>query len=1241
MKKLALFLAIIMILSVVPTLSFAAEEYKLRDVNDGGYAEVSMDVYQTYETEHFQIFWDTDGANSANVTDAFLKKCETVLENCWDLFIGKMGMEPTSTSVNRNGDKTTQYKTNVVLMGTGVTHYDLGANDWGAYGSVDSEGYPYFMCCLAAMDSPTVVAHEFGHAVHYAQGDNAWKDNIFLGPWYEAVANWFAEQYIYEYLPGATQLSHLYLRESSLTKMNGRGYYEAWPILQYLTEDPDNTGVYGKTFVRTLLGTNLGNTNVLFWEVLDKANGGLSVKDTIGMYASHIATMDFENKSLYNKSINNFYNGHYFYWQQRFTVPEKLGHEENTYAVPTERAPQGMGYNIIPLEATSEEVKVTLNPMTDIEGADWRARLVKESGNVTIYSELFKANETMSMAVGDGDKLYISVAATPDISTMSKHTITGWAEHSKESKFPYENKKQYPYSVTIEGATPKWERSFSGLKQHPNGGGWVSTSANVAATAYVGENALVLDRATVSGNAIIDGYAIVAGNARVMDNAYVGDTAVLFDRAVVSGNARVIESACLYVDYKASGDAVIKGQSLGFYNGTATGEAITYGDFFEDEGHDVSNGRFSGWHSITTDASYATKNGDYYERDYIPALRTRYDFNGNLKDTYGYTDLYGVNEPEVDSDAVTFDADSYLVLDDSVLYYDDAKITLLAKGEGDVLNIGDEIVLTLGENVTLAIGEDSVEVSGNDDWNEIEVVFKDGIATLSVNGTKKTMVASVTPLEATRSGVNTIGYNFTGSVDYLRIFILGNESDNSGEIDERLYLVADTDSGKGIFVSDNKNVTVDNGLHINGNTTTDITIDGCKANKFIIEFAPSGGRTYPDHGVLDMTGDVLFAHRYATDAKMIYVGRGETNASIRGNNSIADTTNQQRLTNFVAEKLSNTSARKDRGAVNYTDGDKVRIIAENTTWSENTQERFLGSENYTGNFESIAYGEDVYTVTYYLIKDGFVQKISDSVYKGHFEGFGGFKVAGGTDNVAVSYNSLKVYTDNAEAKIVCENKRIFSEGFDGEAIAIFARYDGERLKKVHTTPVSGDFDIEIPEGFEKSKFMLWESMENASPIVAPFTVDAEWVYTASKKQTEDAFYEIEEADGKVVYTFELLDKGGADSGIMIGNGDYLNVSSKNYFSSGSIVLLFAKGELYTRDASQKKMCATYNVGERTKIKIEADVNSGKYDLYVDGQIKATGVNFRQDADLLNTLAIVENGGGVVFEIYNFRVTHQN
>lgn len=1238
MKKVAFLLSLIMAVSIFPKVSFAATEYKLRDVNAGGYAEVRRDMYQTYETEHFQIFWDTDGANSAKVTDEFLNKCETILENCWDLYIDKMGMEPTSTSVNWDGDKITQYKTNVILMGTGVTHYDLGANDWGAYGSVDSCGYPYFMCCLAAMDSPTVVAHEFGHAVHYAQGDNAWKDNIFLGPWFEAVANWFAEQYIYEYMPGSTQLSQLYLRETSLTKMNGRGYYEAWPILQYLTEDPDNTGVYGEKFVQKLLGTNLGNTNVLFWEVLESANGNLTTADTVGMYASHMATMDFRNKALYNRYINNFYNGHYFYWQQRYCMLEPLGEETLTYAVPIERAPQAMGYNITPLDFTPGEIKVKLNALTDVEGADWRARLVKESNGVTSYSDLFSDGEEMSINVASGDSLYLSVAATPELSTMSRHTITGWAEHSKETNFPYENKTQYPYSVTLTNATPMSRPGYGGLRQHPNGGGWISYTANVAPTAYVGPNALVLDRAIVSDNAVIDGYAIVAQNAKVSGNAYVGDTAVLFDRAQVSGNARVIENACLLVDYKVGGNAVVKGQSLGLYNGTVTGETITYGDWFEDEGHDLNGGRFSGWHSISTDDKYATNNGDYYTRDYIAGLRTRYEFNSNLRDTYGYTDLYSVGNPVIDSDMVTFDGNNYVVLDDSVLYYDNMKIALKAKGEGEVLNIGDCIVLTLNDKAILNVGGKTVSVNANDGWNDIEIDFNDGAVTLSVNGSEKSQNSTVTPLEATRSGENYIGKGFTGSVDYMRIFDNASYVESESVDYSRLYLVLNSINNDAFsnWKSNSTNVTFGSGLHIKGNTNSTITSPEYKANKFIIEFSPSGGKAYPDHGILSADGDVLFAHRFASDANMIYVGRGEINSSVRGSSFITDTAAQQRLTNFVAEKIENVSARSDRGAVNYAEGDTVRIIAENTTWTEDLAQKFEGSENYTDNLSNMGTGEDVYTVTYYIDDDGFTVKISESVYKGHFEGFGGFKVAGGTNGVTVSYKDLKIYTDNGEAKIIREDMMIKSEGFIGEATAIFAVYDEETT--VYTEKVKGDFELPIPEGFENSKFMLFTNLEDLTPLVKAFDVQAENVYTASVGQNEESFFDITLRGTTATYTFEFTDNGSVDSGIMIGSTDAgLNTSSSNYFASGSIVILFANGEIYTRDSKNKTLRATYTVGDKVKVRIEADVTENTYDLYVNGELVAKGVGFRNSADVLDTLALVENKGGKAFEVYNFRV----
>ena len=82
----------------------------------------------------------------------------------------------------------------------------------------------------------------------------------------------------------------------------------------------------------------------------------------------------------------------------------------------------------------------------------------------------------------------------------------------------------------------------------------------------------------------------------------------------------------------------------------------------------------------------------------------------------------------------------------------------------------------------------------------------------------------------------------------------------------------------------------------------------------------------------------------------------------------------------------------ERPKVIYFSGDTVRIVAENTTWTTALSEKFADSENYTKNFSYMTESEDIYTVDYYLDSNGFKTKISENVYKGHFDGFGGFKV---------------------------------------------------------------------------------------------------------------------------------------------------------------------------------------------------------------------------------------------------------
>ena len=75
--------------------------------------------------------------------------------------------------------------------------------------------------------------------------------------------------------------------------------------------------------------------------------------------------------------------------------------------------------------------------------------------------------------------------------------------------------------------------------RHPNGGGWVQSTATVAPTAYVGPNAMVLGTAKVLDNAIIDDFAVVTDQAVVSDHARICGQGLIKDQARANGYSRV------------------------------------------------------------------------------------------------------------------------------------------------------------------------------------------------------------------------------------------------------------------------------------------------------------------------------------------------------------------------------------------------------------------------------------------------------------------------------------------------------------------------------------------------------------------------------------------------------------------------------------------------------------------------------------------------------------------------------
>lgn len=709
--------------------------------------------YNYYESEHFQFIWGNSG-DSSRVTTEFLEGNAENLEACWDVYMNDLAMEPPSQSTNLSLRDGNNYKTNIYISGTGL---DGMTDDW-AYMSYDSKGFAYMFCCVDSMqyEPPSwVLPHEFGHVVTAHQ--LGWNTNKYSYAWWEAMGNWFREQYLYsdystDETGHGTDFFETYLKNSSLTFPCGRDYYAAWPFLQYLTENPENLEGYGNDFVKTMLQE--GQVDEYPFDMVERL-AEADLKDTLGHFAKHMAGLDFENGDAYRARLNELLSAGSWNWQQIYTMLEPVAGIDNLYKVPTERAPQHAGLNIVPLTVTGSEISVMLDglvyydPETEEAPDNWRACIVQQlSDGSCVYSDLFGNGDTMTVpAEADLSAAYLTVIATPDLDTVTKVGLPyGPDSEFAENNYAFTDKQQYPYWVKIEGAeitqrevatgTNWWESYHT----HSNGGGLVSDSATVDDSVYVGPDAKVLgsatvtgnvriedhavvqDNVTISGDAVISGYAIIAERANISGNVRVDDTALVMGDAVLNGNAKVIESACVYGQYTMTDNAVAKGMAFCMANGSISGQGVVDGDYYDDGGKSVTKGTAYGWVSAQSyvDSLSSTNNLMY---DYDFSLN-----NANLfADKYSSTFVYGCanwaeNLVGASNAFNLTGSTSFIELDRSVLYTEDLDIQISALISSNILSSYSE------ENTLLYLGnnDDYIKIMLNNSTGYPEVVFKNG-----------------------------------------------------------------------------------------------------------------------------------------------------------------------------------------------------------------------------------------------------------------------------------------------------------------------------------------------------------------------------------------------------------------------------------------------------------------------------------------------------------------------------------
>lgn len=812
-----------------------------------------------WESEHFQFIWGKNGADSSKITEDFLEENAKHMEACWDIYMNDLGMEAPTQSTNLSLRDGNQYKCNIYLSGTGLSAF---TDDW-AYMSYDTDGFAYMFCCTGAMNnSPNpswVLPHEFGHVVTAHQ--LGWNSNKYVQAWWESIGNWFREQFLYsDYYSqwvtdpaSGTDYFETYMKNLCFTPILGRDNYASWAFLQYLTENPDNLPGYGSDFMKTLMQE--GQTDEYPYHEIERLSGA-DLKDTLGHYAKRMATLDLNMQERYRARQNQLLAQGSWNWGEIYTLLEKTTDKDNYYTVPTERAPQQLGLNIIPLEVTGDTVSVSLEGLTSVEGADWRACIaVEQNDGETRYSELFGNGGSASIAFNSAadSAAYLTVTATPDSDTLMKVGVpyAYYDGEFDENNYPFLSKTRYPYAVTIDGAGIKQSQSTAAAgygSYHSNGGGFVASTATVDASVYVGPNAKVTGYATVTGNAVIDGYAtvtdsakvsgnavvtghaVVAESATIKDNAIVGDYAGVMGNAVISENARVLESGLVYNNYTVSGNATVKGVAFCMANGSASNQAMPDGDYYDDSGRSVSQGSMYGWASPDT---YV--NSRPYTDGQYAGLEFSSDSSEIAADTYTSTFGMSIGSPVWEASrtsgngVLTFSGDGqYIIADSSYAALHDADyqtaVLLRDNGENTIFSFGDDeryMSLTAqdgtftfsindGTGVQTLSAENAYELGK---WATVSVVMTGDTAKLVVDGqTAASGTVTADPVDViSDEAVYTIADGMNGSMDFFRV--------SFKEVSEPSYYYTETEN------IDENTTTEPSGQVLTGDVTLDMQVD--------------------------------------------------------------------------------------------------------------------------------------------------------------------------------------------------------------------------------------------------------------------------------------------------------------------------------------------------------------------------------------------------------------------------------
>lgn len=612
-------------------------------------------------SEHFEVCkkpkTDDGAANNVSISTSDAEGVLQSLEKVYSFYIDSLGwMLPFPKSSDR------KLKSNIYVFEKLPSLY--GGQDY--VKALNGEYGPGMWIGVGALKDYWGTSHEFAHGL---QGVAGWLGNNSHSGWMaESHANWMAHQYnpndahCSEYLINFPYLYYGSTRdrycnwqflEHLKEEFGGgnKGAHEVNRIWMESIRDGEDGRMEQTPFSAMMM--------VYGWSLEELNN-------QFGKFAMKNATVEYApaKKTLYKKSWGDYEFatrrthdgwGDLYRRHSRVTMLNKMKCEssENSdgnvaaaencadrYISPSYWAPQRWGYNLVRIYPDSAgkvtvkfrgivQEKPTVNGYTCFgdntdyykgktykwcnyapdklpdPASGWTVGLVAEGADGTPrYSEMKHGSGfNLEIETKANDKaLWLAVTATP----TEMQTIL-WDQF-------YYSIYRYPYMIeVVNGAPEGYNKDFwkpanaSGYTKHANGGGWVSNKAKVAATAYVGPDAVV-NGGTVSGNARIEDFAVVnggtiSGNAVVRGRALVtagtiGDDAVLEDDAwlvsgTISGKAKV-GALSIIVNSTVTDNAQVYGVMWAVSGKKLSGTAQLRGDLENNFDKEISKGVFYG-----------------------------------------------------------------------------------------------------------------------------------------------------------------------------------------------------------------------------------------------------------------------------------------------------------------------------------------------------------------------------------------------------------------------------------------------------------------------------------------------------------------------------------------------------------------------------------------------------------------------------------------------------------------------